>query len=199
MTEEHLNEGSRSEEAEGGAMAAENPTPEAALPADQPDGESVTAPPTGTGEKGPEEPLSTEAQEEQLLYAKILEVGMLLGLGLLLVTFALYLARIVPPAIPIEQLSEFWTMNVHDFLESINEHFLHQEHLLTGWAWLSQVGKGDFLNFVPIAILSAITIVCFIGITPVLARKKDWAFMIMALAEAAILILAASGLLAVGH
>ncbi len=141
----------------------------------------------------------TRPQPEQLLYAKILEVGMLMGLVLLLVTFTLYLTRILPAVIPIDQLSDFWTMNVHDFLESLNEHYLHQEHLLTGWAWLSQVWKGDFINFVPIAILSAITIICYIGIVPVLLRKGDRAYVIMALVEVAILTLAASGILAVGH
>ncbi|MFC1530507.1 hypothetical protein ACFL6R_07335 [Gemmatimonadota bacterium] len=143
--------------------------------------------------------VDTGPQEEQLLYAKILEVGMLMGLLFLLITFTLYLTRTLPAVIPIDQLSDFWTMNVHDFLESLNEHFLHEEHLLTGWAWLSQVWKGDFINFVPIAILSAITIICYIGIVPVLLRKGDRAYVIMALVEVLILTLAASGILAVGH
>jgi hypothetical protein len=138
-------------------------------------------------------------QEEQLLYAKILEIGMLVGLGLLLVTFTLYLTTIVPPTVPFDQLPDYWTLNVNDFLQAVDEQFLAQGHHLTGWAWLSQVGRGDYLNFVPIAILSAVTIVCFLGIVPVLARKKDWAFVFMAILEAAILILAASGILAVGH
>ncbi len=141
----------------------------------------------------------TGPQEEQLLYAKILEVGMFFGLALLLVTFTLYLTRTLPAVIPIEQLSDFWTMNVHDFLESLNEHYLHQEHLLTGWSWLSQVWKGDFLNFIPIAVLSAITIICYMGIVPVLIRKKDRAYVFMAVLEVLILTLAASGILAVGH
>ena len=150
--------------------------------------EASTTPVTDTG-----------PQTEQLLYARILEVGMLTGLALLLVTFTLYLTRILPAVIPIDQLSDFWTMNVHDFLEALNEHFLHEEHLLTGWAWLSQVWKGDFINFIPIAILSAITIVCYVGIIPVLLRKGDRAYVVMALVEVVILTLAASGILAVGH
>ena len=139
------------------------------------------------------------ANEEQLLYAKILEVGMLLGLVLLLVSFALYVLRILPPVIPIEQLADHWSLSVHDYLEVVSEHYLHQEQLLTGWQWLSQVWKGDFLNFIPIAILSAITIVCYAGITPGLIRKKDRAYAIMAIVEVLILTLAASGILAVGH
>jgi len=139
------------------------------------------------------------ANEEQLLYAKILEKGMLLGLVLLLVAFALYVLRVLPSVIPIEKLSQYWTLPVHDYLEVVSEHYLHQEQLLTGWKWLSQVGRGDFLNFIPIAILSAITIICYAGITPVLIRKKDRAYVSMAIAEVVILTLAASGILAVGH
>ncbi|MFC1500367.1 hypothetical protein ACFL6T_05070 [Candidatus Zixiibacteriota bacterium] len=143
--------------------------------------------------------LGSGANEEQLLYAKILEKGMFLGLVLLLVAFALYVLRVLPSVIPIEELSEYWTMPVHDYLEAVSEHYLHQEQLLAGWKWLSQVGRGDFLNFIPIAILSAITIICYAGITPVLIRKKDRVYAIMAIAEVVILTLAASGLLAVGH
>ncbi|MFC1628453.1 hypothetical protein ACFL3H_05010 [Gemmatimonadota bacterium] len=141
----------------------------------------------------------SDSFEEQLLYAKILEVGMFLGLGLLLIAFALYVLRILPPVIPIEQLSDYWTMSVDDYLGALNEQLLHREHLLTGWSWLSQIGKGDYLNFIPIAILSAITIVCYAGITPVLIRKKDRAYVIMAVVEILVLTLAASGLLTVGH
>ncbi len=140
-----------------------------------------------------------DSLEEQLLYAKILEIGMFVGLGLLLVTFSLYVIRILPATIPIEQLTDYWTMNVNDFLEALNEHYLHQEHLMTGWSWTSQIMKGDYLNFVPIVILSAITIICYLGITPVFIRKKDRAYMFMALLEVMILTLAASGILTVGH
>ena len=45
----------------------------------------------GAGNPSPGRPeLTVEASEEQLLYAKILNVGMYLGLGILLATFALW-------------------------------------------------------------------------------------------------------------
>ena len=139
------------------------------------------------------------ADEEQLLYAKILQTGMYIGLALLLVTFALYTSGIVQPAVPVEQLPDYWEMNVHDYLEATNHDHLHREHPVSGWSWLSVLGKGDYLNFLGIALLSAVTIVCFVGIVPTLLRKKDKAYVVMALLEAAILTLAASGLLTVGH
>jgi len=52
---------------------------------------------------------------------------------------------------------------------------------------------------VPIAILSGVTIICYLAIVPGLFRRGDKAYGIMAIVEVVILALAASGLLAVGH
>ena len=140
-----------------------------------------------------------EATKEQVLYADILEKGMLIGLVMMFVTFALYVFGVMPPAVPVDQIASMWSQPVHDYLVAINDNFLHQDHLVTGWGWMAFLGKGDFLNFLPVAILSGVTIVCYLAITPGLFKRGDKAMAIMALAEAAILALAASGLLAVGH
>ena len=142
---------------------------------------------------------ATEANEEQLLYASILEKGMYAGLLLLLVTFVLYLTGIMEPAIPIEQLPNYWVMSVHDYSEAINHNFLHRENVITGWGWLAVVGKGDFVNFLGIALLSGVTIVCYIGILPTLLRTKQTAYFWIAVTEVVILALAASGILTAGH
>ncbi|MGD2154597.1 MAG: hypothetical protein PVG79_15105 [Gemmatimonadales bacterium] len=139
------------------------------------------------------------AEEEQLLYAKILQAGMYVGLALLLVTFALYTSGTVQPAVPVEQLPDYWTMSVDEYLEATNHNHLHREHPVSGWSWLLVLGKGDYLNFLGIAVLSAVTIVCFVGVVPTLIRKKDTAYVVMAVLEAMILTLAASGILSVGH
>ena len=143
--------------------------------------------------------MSSEATEDQLLYANILEKGMLLGLVLMFITFALYVFGIMPAAVPLSEISGYWSQPVHDYLVAINDNFLHQDHLVTGWSWLKLIGKGDFINFIPIAILSGVTIICYLFIAPGLFKRGDKAYAIMALAEVAILTLAASGLLAVGH
>ncbi len=140
-----------------------------------------------------------EANEEQILYAKILEVGMYIGLMILLVTFVLYMTGIMAPAVPIELLPNYWVLPVHDYLETINHEYLHRDHVVTGWGWLAVLGKGDFVNFLGIAVLSGVTIVCYVGILPTLLRKKQTAYLLMALAEVIILVLAASGILTAGH
>ena len=143
--------------------------------------------------------MTSEATKEQLLYARILEKGMLVGLVLLFVTFGLYVFGIMPAAVPLNEIAGYWSQPVHDYLEAINNNFLHWDHLPTGWSWIKLIGKGDFINFIPIAILSGVTIMCYLAIVPGLFKRGDKAYAIMALAEVLILSLAASGLLAVGH
>ena len=138
-------------------------------------------------------------QTEQLLYAKVLQIGMYAGLVILFITFGLYVSGIMAPAVPLEEVSNYWQHGVHEYLEAVNDDFLHMEHPPTGWAWVGMLGKGDFLNFVGIAILAGITILCYLAIVPTLIRKKDSAYLAMTLLEVLVLTLAASGILAVGH
>jgi hypothetical protein len=144
-------------------------------------------------------PSDTGAAEEQLLYAKVLAWGMYLGLGILLVTFGLYVLGLLDPGVPIEELPRLWTMSAHDYLEAVNHEFLHRDEVVTGWRWVFVLGMGDYLNFIGIALLAAVTIVCYLGILPTLIRKKDWIYSAIALLEVIILSLAASGIVSVGH
>ena len=134
---------------------------------------------------------SLEATPEQILYAKILEWGMYLGLLILFITFALYTMGIMDPYIPMDKISNYWSMNVHDYLE-------HAE-IKDGWAWLSMITYGDFVNFIGIAILAGVTIICYAAIVPTLLKNKDIVYAVLAVLEVIILSAAASGILAVGH
>lgn len=137
--------------------------------------------------------------EEQRLYAKILATGMYLGLGLLLITFVLYVSGILEPAIPVDHLSDYWGMSVGDYLERVNHEYLHRDHHLTGWWWLTALGYGDYASFIGVAVLSGVTIVCYLGIIGILVRNRDFVYAAIAVVEALVLLLAASGLLAIGH
>jgi hypothetical protein len=127
---------------------------------------------------------------EQLAYAKLLDIGMKIGLLLLIGTFVVYLTGILSPYIPVNELPKYWGHNVHRYLEETGIH--------TGWAWLGMINKSDFLNFLPIAFLAGITLVCYLRIIPILFRKKDIAYGIIAIIEVLVLALAASGILKTG-
>jgi hypothetical protein len=132
-----------------------------------------------------------QATPEQLLYAKILERGMYIGLLILLITFGLYAFGIIDPYIPLNKISNYWSYNVHEYLEHAG--------IKDGWAWLGMLKYGDFINFIGIAMLAGVTIFCYVAIVPTLLKNKDVVYAIIAVLEVIILGAAASGLLAVGH
>lgn len=132
----------------------------------------------------------TKASEEQMAYAGVLNIGMWSGLALLIVTFFVYISGVLPTFVPINDLPKYWTMRVHDFNVAL--------HAPTGWGWAPLIGNGDYLNFVGIAILSGLTILCYLVILPILIRKKDMPYVVIAMVEVFVLALAASGFLKVG-
>jgi hypothetical protein len=131
-----------------------------------------------------------DASPEQVLYANILNKGMLIGLALLLITFVIYAFGIMDPYIPLNNLSQYWSLSVDDYL--------HQADIKNGWAWVKMLNYGDFLNFIGIAVLSGVTILCYLAIIPSLLRNKDKLYALLAGVEALVLILAASGILTSG-
>lgn len=132
-----------------------------------------------------------KAGPEQIRYASILEKGMYIGLLILLITFAIYAFGILKPFIPKDKISAYWIMNVHDYL-------LHA-HIKTGWSWLGMLNYADFINFIGIAILAGVTIICYLSIIPILLKNNDKVYAVLAFLEVLVLGLAASGILAVGH
>lgn len=131
-----------------------------------------------------------QATEEQISYANLLDKGMKMGILMLLASFLIYVFGFLSPFIPFEELPDYWGKPVNEYLEITGIH--------PGWSWLGMLGKGDFLNFVGIAFLAGITIVCYIAIIPVLFRKKDKVFGVIAILEVLVLTLAASGILKSG-
>jgi hypothetical protein len=128
-----------------------------------------------------------QATEEQLAYAKLLDTGMKLGLLMLVISFAIYVLGIFTPHVPVSDLPKYWSMPVKEYLKATDIH--------TGWTWIHMLGKGDFLNFIGIAFLSSVTIFCYIRIIPILFKKKDTIYGVLAIIEVLVLVLAASGIL----
>ncbi|MFC1834230.1 DUF1634 domain-containing protein [Thermodesulfobacteriota bacterium] len=135
---------------------------------------------------------SLRAGPEQLLYASILEKGMYFGLLILLITYAIYVSGVVTPYLPHAEVPLYWSLNVSDYL--------HQANISPGWAWVRMVGYGDFLNFIGIAILAGVSIVCYASIVPLLWKNGDKVYAVLAVTEIIILTIAASGILgSAGH
>lgn len=123
-------------------------------------------------------------------YARVLDIGMKIGLVAIIITFIIYLSGIFSPYIPVNDLPKYWGLSVHKYLEETG---IHQ-----GWSWVGMLDKGDFLNFTGIAFLAGVTVICYLRIIPIFFKKKDFVYGIFAIIEVLVLVLAASGLLKVG-
>jgi len=134
---------------------------------------------------------SLEPTPEQIRYAAVLEKGMYVGLACLFLTFALYVFGIMGPYIPHEEIPQHWSKDVQTYLAEAN--------IEAGWGWVKMLGYGDFVNFLGIAILAGVTILCYSAIVPLLLKRKDTIYAVLAILEVLVLAAAASGIMAVGH
>lgn len=145
---------------------------------------------TIAGDKAGADVKELKATEEQLVYAVLLDWGMKIGLASLVVTFAIYVFSVLPPHLPLNEVSNYWHLNAHDYLAKAN--------VEPGWAWVHMINKGDYINFVGVAFLAGITILCYLPIIPIFLRKGDKVYAAIAVVEVLVLTLAASGVLHVG-
>jgi hypothetical protein len=132
----------------------------------------------------------TNAPAEQITYANILFYGCWSGLALMIVTYIVYVTGILDPYVSMELVTKFWSLPVHNYLVENN--------VPTGWGWATLLNKGDFLNFVGIALLGGLTIVCYIPVALAYFKKKDFAFAVISLLEVLVLCFAASGIVGGG-
>ena len=131
-----------------------------------------------------------KASPAQLRYADTLFYGALLGFVTMLVTYALYVFGVLTPQIPLEEMPRLWSQSAAAYRAAGN--------IPQGWGWLALVGKGDMCNFIGIAFLAALTIICFVQLAIGLLRQKQWIMAIIAILEVLVLSLAASGVLVAG-
>lgn len=128
--------------------------------------------------------------KEQLLYTRFLRVLSKIGLGLLVVTFILYVGKLLPPKIPFEELSKYWSLSCEEYLRATG--------IQAGWSWLHLLGYGDFVTFLAISFLAAVTSICYLSIIPSYLRRGDKIYGSLAIIEVVVLIIAASGILQAG-
>ncbi|MDL2290738.1 DUF1634 domain-containing protein [Desulfovibrio sp. OttesenSCG-928-F20] len=133
---------------------------------------------------------SVHASPEQTAYADVLFYGCWAGLGIMLITYMVYVLGILSPHVPLEQLPEYWSQPV--------AHYLEAAAAPTGWGWATLLGQGDFLNFLGIALLAGLSILCYLRTIPALFRKKDNIMACIAVAEVLVLLVAASGIFGSG-
>jgi hypothetical protein len=128
---------------------------------------------------------------EQLAYADVLEIGLRTGGYFLAATFVLYVFGITAPKISLSDLTANWSLPAGQYSSRVG--------VDAGWGWIKLVHYGDYMNFLGIAFLASVTVVCFLRLLPISLRNRDYSFSTILLLEILVLFLAASGLLAIGH
>ena len=138
-----------------------------------------------------EQPKAVSQPVEQLRYARLLDWGTRIGLVVLVLSFAAYMGGLTSPHVPLERLAALWGQPVGSYLQ--------QTQAPLGWGWLALVRHSDVAGLIGIVILAGCSLLCLLALVPLYWRRGDRAFVALCLAEAAVIVLAASGWLTGGH
>ena len=133
---------------------------------------------------------TTQTPAEQVVYSNMLFYGCWGSLGLMAVTYLLYISGLVTPHVPLDTVTQLWSQPVKVYLEKGN--------VPTGWGWLKLIGQGDFLNFTGVVLLSGMTILCYLPLIGAYMKKKEPIFATIAVLEILVLAFAASGIVGSG-
>jgi hypothetical protein len=131
--------------------------------------------PEGVGQSGP-----------QLRYALLLEWGTRVGLVVLALSFAAYLAGWLPAHVPPHELPRYWSQPVGQFLG--------QTGSPKGWGWITMLDRSDMLGLAGIGILAGSSALALLALVPMYLRGRDRPFVALCLLQAGVLFAAASGL-----
>ena len=132
-----------------------------------------------------------ENASEQQLYARIVYHMNHLGLFVLVVGFVLYLAGMLTPRVPLEDLPQYWSLPLDQYLEKTGA--------LTGWQWISELGYGDMAPLLGVAFLASITIVCYLVLFLQFLLKGSKPIIFITMIELFLMLLSASNLIQISH
>jgi hypothetical protein len=128
---------------------------------------------------------------EPLLYARLLDGGARIGLVLLVLAMLAYLTGVLTPHVDVQRLPQLWHLPAGRFLA--------ETHTPGGWGWLALLRHGDIVPLLGIALLAGCSLPPLLALMVIYARRGDRVFALLCAAEVAVVLLAASGVLAGGH
>jgi len=131
------------------------------------------------------------AAREQQVYARWLDWGTRIGLGALVASFLAYAFGFLQMLVRPEHLPELWSLPL--------EEYLAHSGVPTGWTWVTRFAHGESLCLAAIAILSTVTLACYLRLLVQQWRSRAWLHAVIALAQVAVLLAAMSGLVSGGH
>ena len=125
-----------------------------------------------------------EVSEE---YARCMAIGTAIALALIVVELIAYVSGALTPFVPLRDLPGLWGMPMRQYLAAAG--------VPAGWGWIALAGRGDYVNFIGIALLASITIACYLVALRRYLARRDRIYAALTAAQLIVLVAAASGLL----
>ena len=123
---------------------------------------------------------------EQHIYARWLNIGTRIGLAWLVASFALYMLALLDPHVPHGELPRLWMLPVDQYIAASGAP--------TGWGWTALLHRGDYLNFIGVALFAGISALCYARVVPLFIAHGERGRVAIALAQIVVLLAALSGL-----
>lgn len=114
-------------------------------------------------------------------------IGVGIALAVIVVELIAYLSGALSPYVPLQDLPRLWGMSMHEYLLAAR--------VPSGWGWVALASRGDYVNFIGIALLASITFVCYLRALRGFLARGDRLYAALAAAQLLVLLVAASGLL----
>jgi hypothetical protein len=133
-------------------------------------------------------PGSHQIERAQEAYAEILSWLVRVGLLVMGVTFVLYAAEAIPAAVPISEVPASWGLDAHSYAEL--------RGIEPGWSWVRNLADSGIIAFAGVVYFPVAAGIAVLGAAVLFARDRTYPYVVIALLEALVLALAATGWLA---
>ena len=128
------------------------------------------------------------ASENQLLLARLYRFVALVGLTLIALGFVVYVSGMAPSIVPAGEVSQYWHLSA--------EEYVSETGLPYGWDILKVLNRGESLSLATLVLMPVSIILCLLIMAVAFGKEKNWVYLTVVLLQSAVLVLAASGVIA---
>jgi hypothetical protein len=114
-----------------------------------------------------------------------------IGLFLLFAMFVIYATGFVTSEVPISEVPDYWSLSASELAEVTGTR--------GGWGWIETIASGSTLALAALVFFPASTIVLIVIAGFLYLRNKVPAYAAICFFEAAVLLVAAAGIIGAGH
>ncbi|NTV20452.1 MAG: DUF1634 domain-containing protein [Chlorobium limicola] len=127
-----------------------------------------------------------EIDKVQLVYASVLDVVSHIGMALIAAGFLIYVLKLLPLTVSIEDVAAHWHMRAADMNRILT--------VPSGWSWVQDPLHGDVLSYFSIVFLSMAAMICLVSVIPVFLGEKNRTYALIALLQVMVLAAAVVGI-----